>query len=56
MAETYNLKGEERILFRLRTLYSSFGYRTYKMSRFEEYDLYAPWSDPVPVVLIFPDL
>ncbi len=45
MAEKYNLKGEEKILFRLRSLYSSFGYRTYKMSRFEEYDLYARNKD-----------
>ncbi len=45
MAEKYNLKGEEKILFTLRSLYSSFGYRTYKMSRFEEYDLYARNKD-----------
>ncbi len=45
MADRYNLKGEERILFTLRSLYSSFGYRTYKMSRFEEYDLYARNKD-----------
>ena len=45
MTEKYNLKGEEKVLFRLRSLYSSFGYKTYKMSRFEEYDLYARNKD-----------
>ncbi len=45
MAESFNLKAEERILFKLRSLYSSFGYKTYKMSRFEEYDLYARNKD-----------
>ena len=45
MAEKYNLKGEEKILFKLRSLYCSFGYKTYKMSRFEEYDLYARNKD-----------
>ena len=45
MTEKYNLKGEEKVLFKLRSLYSSFGYKTYKMSRFEEYDLYARNKD-----------
>ena len=45
MTEKYNLKGEEKVLFRLRSLYSSFGYKTYKMSRFEDYDLYARNKD-----------
>lgn len=45
MTEKFNLKGEEKVLFRLRSLYSSFGYKTYKMSRFEEYDLYARNKD-----------
>lgn len=39
------LKGEERVLMQLRSLYASYGYRTYKMSRFEEYDLYAGNKD-----------
>lgn len=34
------LKPEERAVFALRRLYSNFGYAPYKMSRFEEYDLY----------------
>jgi len=32
---------EEQVSIRLRTLYSEFGYVQYKMSRFEEYELYA---------------
>ncbi len=35
------LKGEERICFSLRSLYKRYGYLPYKMSKFEEYDLYA---------------
>ena len=35
------LRREERIVFGLRALYSQFGYRPYRMSKFEEYDLYA---------------
>ncbi len=31
----------ERTVFSLRKLYSSYGYRHYKVSKFEEYDLYA---------------
>ena len=34
------LKQEERISIRLRTLYKKYGYQPYKMSKFEEYDLY----------------
>ena len=34
------LKGEERIAFELRSLYQKYGYLPYKMSKFEEYDLY----------------
>lgn len=34
------LQNEERAIFRLRTLYSGFGYTHYRMNRFEEYDLY----------------
>lgn len=34
------LKPEERILFQLRELYQRFGYALFKMSKFEEYDLY----------------
>ena len=39
------LKGEEKVLMQRRSLYASYGYRTYKMSRFEEYDLYAGNKD-----------
>ncbi|MBE6633188.1 MAG: hypothetical protein E7620_02460 [Ruminococcaceae bacterium] len=34
------LKNEERALFALRQLYRAYGYQPYKMSKFEEYDLY----------------
>ena len=39
------LKNEERIVYGLRALYSSFGYSQYKMSKFEEYDLYVRNKD-----------
>ena len=45
MTEKLNLKGEERVIMALRSLYGSYGYRPYKMSRFEEYDLYAGYKD-----------
>ncbi len=35
-----NLKNDERAEFRLRELYRKYGYTQYKMSKFEEYDLY----------------
>ena len=34
------LRREERAIFDLRELYEQSGYRKYKMSKFEEYDLY----------------
>ena len=34
------VKYEEEIVFKLRSLYTAYGYRPYKMSKFEEYDLY----------------
>lgn len=34
------LRGDEGAIFELRGLYESYGYRRYKMSKFEEYDLY----------------
>ena len=34
------LKNDEKAIFTLRTLYQKFGYKQYKMSKFEEYDLY----------------
>ncbi len=33
--------GEERLVRELRALYARYGYRPYRMSKFEEYDLYA---------------
>lgn len=41
----FKLKGEERIVHSLRSLYTSYGYTKFKMSRFEEYDLYAGNKD-----------
>ena len=35
------LKADERAIFALRALYGKYGYSQYKMSKFEEYDLYA---------------
>ncbi|MCL2662917.1 MAG: ATP phosphoribosyltransferase [Oscillospiraceae bacterium] len=35
------LRYDELLIFRLRALYEKFGYSNYKMSRFEEYELYA---------------
>ena len=39
------LKNEERAVFALRSLYRRYGYTPYKMSRFEEYDLYLRSKD-----------
>lgn len=39
------LKNEELAVFRLRDLYSGFGYSQFKMSKFEEYDLYVRNKD-----------
>ena len=39
------LKNEERAVFSLRALYRRYGYAPYKMSRFEEYDLYVRNKD-----------
>lgn len=38
-------KSEERAVFTLRSLYRRYGYTPYKMSRFEEYDLYVRNKD-----------
>ena len=45
MLEESILKKEERAVFELRSLYRKFGYLPYKMSKFEEYDLYARNKD-----------
>lgn len=39
------LKNEEQAVFTLRSLYQRYGYAPYKMSRFEEYDLYVRNKD-----------
>ena len=39
------LKREEQAILTLRQLYRSYGYGAYKMSRFEEYDLYVRSKD-----------
>ena len=39
------LKSEERAILTLRNLYRRYGYTPYKMSRFEEYDLYVRSKD-----------
>ena len=39
------LQTEERAMFALRSLYRRYGYMPYKMSRFEEYDLYVRNKD-----------
>jgi len=40
MSFELTLKNDERAIFRLRDLYGRYGYSQYKMSKFEEYDLY----------------
>ena len=35
------LREDEKAVFKLRELYNKYGYVPYKMSKFEEYDLYA---------------
>ena len=40
-----NLSFNEKVIFDLRNLYSSRGYSQYKMTKFEEYDLYARNKD-----------
>ncbi len=39
------IKNDEKAIFALRTLYQKYGYKQYKMSKFEEYDLYARNKD-----------
>lgn len=39
------LKYDEKAVFTLRKLYMSYGYRQFKMSKFEEYDLYSKNKD-----------
>lgn len=39
------LNNNEKIIYKLRELYSKYGYSQYKMSKFEEYDLYSKNKD-----------
>ena len=52
------LKYEEQVAYDLRTLYAQYGYAQYKMSKFEEYDLYARNKDFLvsDSILTFTDL
>ncbi|MBE6562282.1 MAG: ATP phosphoribosyltransferase [Ruminococcaceae bacterium] len=43
--DTSVLQNDEIAVFKLRSLYDSFGYTKYKFSKFEEYDLYAGKKD-----------
>ena len=45
MFEELDLSFPEKIIFRLRSLYSRHGYTRFKMNKFEEYDLYANNKD-----------
>lgn len=45
MIQQINLKANEGIIFNLRSLYDSYGYSQYRMSKFEEYDLYSKNKD-----------
>lgn len=45
MRENDILKNEERAIFTLRALYKEYGYLPFKMSKFEEYDLYVRNQD-----------
>lgn len=36
-----NLSGEDKVYFNLKSIYDEFGYKHYKMRKFEEYSLYA---------------
>ena len=54
----YNLKPDERATLELRGLYEKYGYKKYKISKFEEYSLYATNRDFLigDKVLTFTDL
>ncbi len=45
MTKNLPLKTSEKIIFSLRELYEARGYSHYKMSKFEEYDLYSKNKD-----------
>ncbi len=58
MTTTENLQEKERIILELRALYRRYGYGGYKMSRFEEYDLYVRNKDFLSSdrMIVFTDL
>lgn len=41
----YIIKNDEQVIFSLRSLYEKYGYSQYKMTKFEEYDLYVRNKD-----------
>ena len=41
MKKEPNLTAEERVYYSLKSLYENFGYKQYKMRKFEEYSLYS---------------
>ena len=45
MLNSQFLKDDERAILSLRALYGKYGYLPYKMSKFEEYDLYVKNKD-----------
>ncbi|MCR4905820.1 MAG: ATP phosphoribosyltransferase regulatory subunit [Clostridiales bacterium] len=45
MTENFSFTNDERIIFTLRALYMKYGYQPYRMSKFEEYDLYSRNKD-----------
>ena len=45
MMQASVLNNDEKAIFALRSLYSKYGYTQYKMSKFEEYDLYVQNKD-----------
>ncbi len=45
MINTKLLSSEEKIIYRLRSLFEEFGYAPYRMSKFEEYDFYVRNKD-----------
>ena len=45
MIDTTVLRNDEKAVFALRSLYRKYGYTQYKMSKFEEYDLYVRNKD-----------
>lgn len=53
-----NLRREEQAIFQLRELYEQYGYKKYKMSKFEEYELYVENKSFLPSqrVITFTDL